>query len=255
MSVNGVEQDKLAALMAMACERRVSVRLRYRTPDGDLESVRVRLARFADGVIYVGGPEDAETRFAFHPNQALMGYFELGGRRYQFLTRARKPPAPSGFLRAKSQTRLTMDLPPGMVEEQYQRCDYRIELAGRYTIPVSMVHVDPLNEGACPAGARRCEAQLVDISASGLGVSGDLEALDELSVDDQYYVSFRLPDPRRELDMLVRVRHVRRIPEHNICRVGCAFEGSSGSNLRRDVDQIIQFVMREQLELAKRQRG
>ena len=251
MSINAVEQHKLGALMAMACERHVSVRLSYRASGGDLEGVDVKLADCADGVICVDGPEGAQTRFAFQPNRALMGYFAMDGRQYQFLTRAGKPPAQSGFLRPTSETTLTMALPPRMVEEQRERSDYRVELGDRYSIPISMVSAAPSVEGAKPEEARRYEATLDDISAGGIGVSGDLQELDDLSVDHLYCASFQLPENPHKLNMLVRVCHVLHIPGQDVCKVGCVFDGGSGSNQTRYIDQIVQFVMREQLELAK----
>jgi len=245
--------DQPLEIIREACARNASVELHFYGHAGVFCRVRVRLLDVgADGSLLLDRPEQAGQTIPIPYRQKLTGFFLLQGRRYQFVTRLNNARVLVPINERQRVPGIALD-PPQQLEEQQRRRDYRVTIPLSEVVLVELVGMDPAVPDACPIGARRYEARLLDISAGGMSLLGERRAFRTLAAESFCYATLRLPASERTLNLLLEVRHAVDLWELRQRRIGCAIVAWRGSNPNADTRAILRYATFEQRrQLAQR---
>ncbi len=229
-----------------AAARNGSVELHFYDRGGAFCRIRVRMLDMAkDGRLVLDRPERSGQTVHIPHRQKLTGFVLMHGRRFRFTSRLHDGRILVSINDRQRVPGIVLD-PPDQIEEQQRRRDYRVTLASDQVLTVELVAMDPAVPNACPVGARRYEARLIDISAGGMSLAGERRAFRTLVEECCCFATFHLPGSSRPLDLLLEVRHAVDVWESRQRRIGCAIVPWRSSHANADTRAILRFVTQEQ---------
>jgi c-di-GMP-binding flagellar brake protein YcgR len=259
-------------ILREASLRNVSVEVEIHRDDSTSVHARSRLLALTDDAMLIERPTIDDAHVSAPRGTSLVVRFVFRGERCFFRS----------FVRGQRRVRLNDNLgvralvlePPAWVDQTQRRRHYRVSIAADGT-PVSCVAGD-LGEpspGALDPGevdvsdfeaavqllARetgvRWEAQLINISISGMAVVTDAPRASLPRPGDTFRTTFTLCKAIGELDLIVRVRHVRALDEGTRHLIGVEFvQEADGGPIRQTADLVGRFVVQRQRRMLRRRK-
>ena len=239
--------------LADACEGHAFAEIHFESPDGPVITRRVRLNRATATHLHAEASRLDRKRPEIPPGRPVTVHVSLRGARFQFRSVV-EPPSGVARRRGPNSAQDILLRRPKALEESQRRAALRISVTGMDPIDVDVVPVHPDYPDACAVDASRVRTAMINLSASGVGVLSESDALDTSEDAPPYFLSFRLPDGEERLDMMAELRSARRVEASESWRVGFAFRAWSGRSFAADQRAITQFITEQERRLLRRRR-
>lgn len=231
-------------LLDAACERRCRARVTVPRLSTDALQVNSRFLALSGAHLWLDWPpaglsaEDAAAT-------SLEVYFELRSAWFGFRTRALG--VGTWMCRRRGPLKAWRLARPLYVERRQQRENFRVSLAD---LPRVAAHFTSVR-----APANTFVAELMDVSAGGLGGIAPADAAPCARAGELYWARFALPEAEPTFEFVVRLMHARPLEGRAALVLGCKFCASEDPERhRRLLACIDRFVLQRQSARLRRPR-
>lgn len=231
-------------LLDAACERRCRARVTLPRENAEALQMNTRFLGLSAAELWLDWPTAGlSVEDAAAPSVEV--YFILRSEWFGFRTRGlgtavRECPR-RGRVQAWQLAR------PLCLERQQQRDNFRVSLAD---LPPVAAHFTNIS-----APTNTFVAQLMDLSAGGLGGIASAEAAPRARAGELYWTRFALPEAEPTFEFVVRLMHARPLDERGALLLGCKFcAGEDPARHRRLLACIDRFVAQRQRARLRRPR-
>ncbi len=233
--MDGVENDKKTDLeknvqiIQEACNRNIPLELHYvntnmsaQRYEPDVLYAQTRLLGVDDEKIYLDSPQSIGKVVHLRLGWKVHAFFTIQKNLYSFdstVTDLRRM-----VVLNQEKTVVGMCLAtPTRIRTGQRREDHRISLLGQQPIKVHIHETIKDNPNACPIGAKRFQAQGVNLSRGGIGVRMEGEERFLLRFGQWYFLSFSFPEDPDPFLFLVELRCIRDLEKSESRRFGFQF--------------------------------
>ncbi|MCP4250466.1 MAG: flagellar brake protein [bacterium] len=247
-----IEQEQ-AEVLREACTRNTPAELHLKQGDTGLTTARVRLLGWDDDLIYVDRPQRVGESIQLQARQQVTVHLAMGGTRYSFRTRVRRAFC---LVRLNAKQRVpgaALDV-PAEVHQQQRRADFRLSLAGRDRVIVSMHQGRTEDGGSAPVDAPHFPGWLAQISPGALGLVADRSVAGAWKTGVRFFVSFHLPTVETEFCVLAEFRYSRRICDGLFVLGGFRFAPWPAAQPVQYQRSVTRFIASEQRRQLRRGR-
>lgn len=239
-------------LLEAACARNLSVELHYEEDD-ELRRARMRLLSIVDETIHVDKPLSIGKPFTLRPRQAITVYFVYEDSSYAFKSQIIGPIIVTDLNACKRVRGAVLRMPKSISEEQ-RRHDFRLSLS-KEEIVATFHSLDPHHTDRAPIDAMRCEGRITNLSGGGLALMMKTVPGRKFRINDQFCISFLLPQVEAHIVLPIELRNIRRVHEGESTILGFQFVGRHSPENRTLVQDVRKYIADEQRSQLRQLRG
>lgn len=210
-----------ATLLTEACDRNVPLELHLVDALTSEPVARGRMLDLTDDRVFIEMPQTIGRAVRLRQTCEYVGYFELGDCLFCFRTTVLEIGCAVRLNRLKQANGVALARPDA-VQLGQRRQAFRTSLASADPIQAWAHESQPGLDDQVEIKSRRSRARVIDASAGGVCLLVEQPGL-KLTVFDQVFVSFDIPEDGRLLCFKAEVRQVRSIHEGRAFRIGLVF--------------------------------
>lgn len=255
MSLSAKQQ---ADFIGDACERNLPVELHRQSISGELVTYRGRFLRETTGsrLLEIEMPKrDWGGEKPLEPGHVLTAYVVTESGVHSFLCEVREAKRGLELNESKKVEGLVVDR-LGEVTASQRRNAYRITLAGNYDIRAEIHVATSTKPYASPIDAFRIRGEVIESSATGLGVMVNENIERSVRRGDMVFVTFGAAPGEEAFCFLTEVRHVAVMFEGEKTRLGLKITHWPGKPVfGREIFRFERFINEVERERLRRIAG
>jgi c-di-GMP-binding flagellar brake protein YcgR len=221
--------EKNVRIIQEACDRNIPLELHYvntnmsaQRYESDVLYAQTRLLGVDDQKIYLDSPQSIGKIVHLRLGWKVHAFFTIQKTLYSFDSTVTDLRCMVVLNREKTVVGMCMAT-PAKIRAGQRREDHRISLLGQMLVKVHIHETIKDNPNACPIGAKRFQAQGVNISRGGMSVRMEGEERFLLRFGQWYFLSFTFPTEPDPFLFLVELRCIRDVEKSESRRFGFQF--------------------------------